>query len=135
MNLSTENTMRTLEQLIADHPFWKGLNPDYFRLLNEGASEMRFGVQQQIFQEESDADHFYLTRRAIQTRRDVSSEREGCVKLTPEVPASLENFALLFMRLLRPFGKGWCRLEQQSGIREECRIEPSKRLVFSSDGG
>ena len=30
------------------------------------------------------------------------------MKLTPEAPASLENFGLLFMRLLRPFGKGWC---------------------------
>ena len=39
-----------------------GLNPNYFHLLNECASSMRFGVQQQIFQEESDADHFYLIR-------------------------------------------------------------------------
>ena len=30
------------------------------------------------------------------------------MKLTPEAPASLENVGLLFMRLLRPFGKGWC---------------------------
>jgi CRP/FNR family cyclic AMP-dependent transcriptional regulator len=52
--------MRTLEQLIADHPFWKGLNPHYFPLLNEYASEERFGLQQQIFQEGSDANHFYL---------------------------------------------------------------------------
>jgi CRP/FNR family transcriptional regulator, cyclic AMP receptor protein len=52
--------MRTLEQLIADHPFWKGLNPHYFPLLNECASEERFGSQQQIFQEGSDANHFYL---------------------------------------------------------------------------
>src|SRR5258705_12904025 len=43
-----------------------------------------------------------------QTRRDVLSEGEGCVKWRPEAPASLENFGLLFMRLLRPFGKGWC---------------------------
>ena len=57
------------------------------------------------------------------------------MKLTPEAPASLENFGLLFMRLLRPLGKSGVRLEQHSGIREECRIEPSKRLVFSSDGG
>jgi CRP/FNR family transcriptional regulator, cyclic AMP receptor protein len=52
--------MRTLEQLIADHPFWKGLDPHYFPLLNECASEERFGLQQQIFQEGSDANRFYL---------------------------------------------------------------------------
>ena len=57
------------------------------------------------------------------------------MKLTPEAPASLENFGLLFMRLLRPLGKvvsGWSSI---AASREECRIEPSKRLVFSSDGG
>ena len=52
----------------------------------------------------------------IQTGRDVLSEREGCVKLTPEPPASLKNFGLLLMQLLRPLGKGGVRLEQQSGI-------------------
>ena len=52
--------MRTLEQTITEHPFWKGLNPDYFRLLNECASEMHFGEQRQIFQEGSPADRFYL---------------------------------------------------------------------------
>jgi CRP/FNR family cyclic AMP-dependent transcriptional regulator len=52
--------MRTLEQIITEHPFWKGLDPHYFSLLNECASEERFGLQQQIFQEGSDANHFYL---------------------------------------------------------------------------
>ena len=52
--------MRTLEQLIADHPFWKGLDPHYFPLLNACASEECFGLQQQIFREGSGADRFYL---------------------------------------------------------------------------
>lgn len=52
--------MRTLEQLIADHPFWKGLDPHYFPRLNACASDARFGLQQQIFLEGSDADRFYL---------------------------------------------------------------------------
>jgi CRP/FNR family cyclic AMP-dependent transcriptional regulator len=52
--------MRTLEQIITEHPFWKGLDPHYFPLVNECASEERFGLQQQIFQEGSDANHFYL---------------------------------------------------------------------------
>jgi CRP/FNR family transcriptional regulator, cyclic AMP receptor protein len=54
--------MGALEQIIAEHPFLSGLNQNYFHLLNECASGMRFGVQQQIFQEESNADHFYLIR-------------------------------------------------------------------------
>jgi hypothetical protein len=42
--------MRALEQIIAEHPFCKGLNPLYFHLLNEYASDMRFEAEQQIFQ-------------------------------------------------------------------------------------
>ena len=38
------------------------------------------------------------------------------MKWTLEAPASLENFGLLFMRLLRRLGKSGVRLEQQSGI-------------------
>ena len=41
-------------------------------------------------------------------------------KETPDAPASLENFGLLFMRLLGPpLEKGGVRLEQQSGIPRE----------------
>jgi hypothetical protein len=42
-----------------------------------------------------------------------------------------ENVGLLFTRLLRPLGRvvsGWSSI---AASREECRIEPSKRLVFS----
>jgi CRP/FNR family transcriptional regulator, cyclic AMP receptor protein len=55
-----EETMRTLEQIIAEHPFWHRLKADYFPRLNECASELHFGMQQQIFLEGSDADRFYL---------------------------------------------------------------------------
>jgi hypothetical protein len=44
------------------------------------------------------------------------SEPKGCVKETPDAPASLENFGLLLLRLLGPLGKNGVRLEQQSGI-------------------
>ena len=54
--------MRTLEQIIAEHPFWHRLKSDYFPRLKECASELHFGVQQQIFLEGSDADRFYLIR-------------------------------------------------------------------------
>ena len=52
--------MRTLEQIIAEHPFWHRLKSDYFPRINQCASELHFGVQQQIFLEGSKADRFYL---------------------------------------------------------------------------
>ena len=57
----------------------------------------------------------YLTRRASDEAR--CFVRAGGLR---EIDAGgtrlVRKFRLVFMRLLRPFGKGWCRLEQQSGV-------------------
>ncbi len=53
-------TTESLETLIAEHPFWDGLNPQYISLLKESAELARYGVGQQIFQEGQDAEHLYL---------------------------------------------------------------------------
>jgi hypothetical protein len=74
------------------------------------------------------------TRRASDQARCIV-RAGGLREMTPEAPASLENFGLLFMRLLRPFGKGWCPVGAAERHPARNRIEPSKRLVFSSDGG
>jgi len=58
-----ENMMEapaTLEELIAAHPFFRGLAPELQSVLGDCASLRRFGSHQQIFQEGSEADHFYL---------------------------------------------------------------------------
>jgi CRP-like cAMP-binding protein len=60
--------VETLEETIVTHPFWNGLNPDYFRLLQECARFERFAAGELIFQEGQKADNFFV----IQT---------GCVKL------------------------------------------------------
>ena len=58
------------------------------------------------------------------------------MKLTPEAPASLENVGLFVHATPSAFWErvvsGW---SSRAASREECRIKPSKRLVFSSDGG
>ena len=52
--------MQTLNEIIDEHPFWKGLQPSRLFRLQECASEVRFGEQQQIFQEGATAECFYL---------------------------------------------------------------------------
>ena len=82
-------------------------------------SDAKFDVYRTLFKQEAwkTLDKIQATQKEsirkarASTRRDVLSEREGCVKLTPEAPASLENFGLLFMRLLWPLGKSGVRLE------------------------
>lgn len=62
--------METLKDIIAGHPFTKGLNPRYLHLLTECATYERFPIEQPIFQESFEADRFYLIhtgRVALQT--------------------------------------------------------------------
>jgi CRP/FNR family cyclic AMP-dependent transcriptional regulator len=49
--------VKTLEDILARHPFWNNLPPQYFPLLIECAVIERFRPGEQIF---SDAEHFYL---------------------------------------------------------------------------
>lgn len=62
--------MNTLEESIAQHPFWKGLPSQYVALLKQCATFKHFEAQQQIFASGSQADCFYLIRHghvAIET--------------------------------------------------------------------
>lgn len=54
--------MKTLEPMIAEHPFMAGLNPHFLHLFNECATFKRYGPGQEIFHEHLSADHFYLIK-------------------------------------------------------------------------
>ncbi len=54
--------MRTLEGVLAGHPFFEGMDPRYFELMVGCAANMRFAAGELIFREGQPADHFYLIR-------------------------------------------------------------------------
>jgi len=54
--------METLERIIAEHPFFAGLESYYTGLLTGCASNVRFTSGSYIFKEGESADHFYLVR-------------------------------------------------------------------------
>ncbi len=54
--------MQTLESILAGHPFFKGLEPQYLQLITGCASNTRFGVGDYMFREGEDASQFYLIR-------------------------------------------------------------------------
>jgi hypothetical protein len=51
---------QALHDLIAQKPFFKGLNPHQLQLLTDSALEMKFEPEQTIFAEGSPANRFYL---------------------------------------------------------------------------
>lgn len=55
--------MKTLEPLLAEHPFFKNLEKDYLELIVGCASNVRFEPGQFIFREGEEANQFYIVRQ------------------------------------------------------------------------
>ncbi|MFH1862178.1 MAG: cyclic nucleotide-binding domain-containing protein [bacterium] len=54
--------METLEPILAEHPFFKGLEKKYLELVVGCASNVRFDAEQIIYREGEPSDQFYLIR-------------------------------------------------------------------------
>jgi CRP/FNR family transcriptional regulator, cyclic AMP receptor protein len=54
--------METLERIVAEHPFFEGLESNYTELLTGCASNVRFSAGKYIFKEGEEANQFYLIR-------------------------------------------------------------------------
>ena len=57
--------MQTLEPILAEHPFFKGLKPEYLQLVTGCASNVRFDTGEYIFHEGEEASQFYLIRQGM----------------------------------------------------------------------
>ena len=55
--------METLERIVAEHPFFAGLEEQYLRLLVGCASNVRFEAGSPILREGEEASQFYLIRQ------------------------------------------------------------------------
>jgi CRP/FNR family cyclic AMP-dependent transcriptional regulator len=55
--------METLERILAEHPFFKGLEEPYLQLLVGCASNVRFNAGEVVFREGEEANRFYLIRQ------------------------------------------------------------------------
>lgn len=53
---------KTLEPLLAEHPFFADFDPEYLELIAGCASNVKFNAGEKIFQEGDNAEHFYLLR-------------------------------------------------------------------------
>ena len=55
--------METLESILSEHPFLKGLNDQQLKLIVGCASNVRFDPGQYIFRENEEANQFYVIRQ------------------------------------------------------------------------
>jgi len=57
--------METLEEVIVEHPFFRGLRPEYLDVITGCAANVRFAPNQFLFHEGEVADKFFLVRRGL----------------------------------------------------------------------
>lgn len=55
-------TIKGVDSLLAEHPFFAGLDPAYLELIAGCASNVRFEAGQQVFEEGEPAEGFFLLR-------------------------------------------------------------------------
>jgi CRP/FNR family cyclic AMP-dependent transcriptional regulator len=85
----------SIETLLADHPFVKGLSPHQLRLLNDCAMEISFLPGELIFREGDPANRFYLVLSgnvALESR----TEGNECVSLQVVGPGEVLGWSWLF---------------------------------------
>ncbi len=76
--------METLERILAEHPFFKGMDERYLELLTGCASNVRFEAGEHIFRAEEEANQFYLIRQGKVALEAFAPERGPIVILTLE---------------------------------------------------
>ncbi len=54
--------IHSLQPIIAEHPFFAGLQPHHLELITGCASNVRFMARERIFREGEPANHFYMIR-------------------------------------------------------------------------
>ena len=76
--------MKTLEPILAKHPFFAGFEPRYMQLITGCASNVRFPVGATIFREGELASTFYIIRQGKVALEAAAAQRGSLVILTIE---------------------------------------------------
>jgi len=72
--------MKTLEDLLAEHPFFQGLDKNHICVIADCASNVVFEEGEQIFKEGDDANYFYVLRHG-RVALEVFVPRRGPVNI------------------------------------------------------
>jgi CRP/FNR family transcriptional regulator, cyclic AMP receptor protein len=90
--------MSTLEPILAEHPFFAGLNDAHLKVIVGCAKNVRFNAEQFIFREGEDANEFYLIRHGRVAIELFAPDRGAIIIQTIE-----EGDVLGWSWLVRPY--------------------------------
>ncbi len=71
--------METLERILGEHVFFKGLRADHLQLVTGCASNVRFSAGEYIFREGGSADQFYVLRDGMVAIEIAATPRRSIV--------------------------------------------------------
>ncbi len=87
--------MKTLEPLLAQHPFFAGLEPRYLELLTGCASNMHFKSGDTLFREGEEARQFFVIREGI-VRLEVFAPGQGEITIQTVDTGDIVGWSWLF---------------------------------------
>jgi CRP-like cAMP-binding protein len=87
--------MGTIETILAEHPFLKGIAPPHIGLIAGCASNARFNKGDYVFREDEEADRFYLIRHGL-VALDVFVPQRGPVTIDTIQEGEVLGWSWLF---------------------------------------
>lgn len=111
--------METLERVLAEHPFFKGLEKPHLHLLAECSSRVRFNAGEVIFRESEPSNLFYLIRHG-KVAVETSTPNRGPIIIQTVGEGELLGWSWLIPPYRRRFGARAVELTRVIAIDGGC---------------
>lgn len=90
--------MKTIEEMIGEHQFFKGMQPDDLKFIASCASNVTFNAGDYVFHEGENADQFYVIRHGV-----IAIEAHDHLKGSISIQTVVENDVLGWSWLFPPY--------------------------------
>ena len=132
--------METLEGILANHPFFRDLEPRYLQLVVGCASNVRFAAGQFLFREGEQANQFYLVRHG-KVSLEIFSSHDGPITVATLEDGDIVGWSWLFppyrwkfdsraLTMTRAIALDGACLRNKSEQDHELALELLKRFAY-----
>lgn len=87
--------MKTIEEIIGEHQFFKGMQPEYVHFVAGCASNVMFHAGDYVFRQGENADHFYVIRHGV-IAVEAHDNRKGPLNIETIVENDVLGWSWLF---------------------------------------
>lgn len=87
--------MKTIHDLLAEHPFFNDLAPSYFELIVGCGSNKVYKTDSYVFREGDNADRFFVIRRG-RVRLQITHSSRGSITIATIGPGEVFSWSWLF---------------------------------------